>query len=76
MANFEHIGGFYKAGNQFVKVSFLCLVNCNPGNNILELYNILVQVWAATSKMELDIYYNKVGIRDALRVYKQLKSGY
>ena len=27
---------------------------CNPGHNILELYNVLVQVRVATRKMKLD----------------------
>ena len=27
----------------------------NPGHNILELYNILVQAWFPTSKTKLDI---------------------
>ena len=29
--------------------------NYNPGHNILELYNILVQIWFTTSKKNLDI---------------------
>ena len=31
----------------------------NPGHNILELYNVLVQVPVATSKAEIEIEYSK-----------------
>ena len=31
----------------------------NPGHNILELYNVLVQIRVATSKAQLDIQYTK-----------------
>ena len=37
-----------------MELSRLKLV-CNPGHNILELYNILVEIWFTTSKMKLDI---------------------
>ena len=46
----------------------------NLGHNILELYNALVQIRFATSKTKLDIEYNKLGIRVASRVAKQLKT--
>ena len=46
----------------------------NPGHNILELYNVLVQIRVATSKMKIDIWYNKLGTRVASRVTKQLKT--
>ena len=41
------------------------LLNYNPGHNILELYNVLVQVRFATSKMKINIWYNKFGLRVA-----------
>ena len=44
------------------------LLNYNPGHNILELYNVLVQVRFATSKMKIDIWYNKFGLRVASRL--------
>ena len=44
----------------------------NPGHNILELYNILVQIQFTTSKRKLDIYYSKLGIQVASRVAKRL----
>ena len=37
----------------------------NTGHDILELYNVLVQVQFATSETKLDILYNKLGIRVA-----------
>ena len=37
----------------------------DPGHNILELYNVLVQVRFATIKTKVDIQYNKLGIRVA-----------
>ena len=36
-----------------------CNQKFNPGHNILELWNVLVQVWFATSKTKLDILYLK-----------------
>ena len=44
------------------------LLNYNPGHNILELYNVLVQVRFATSKMKIDTWYNKFGLRVASRL--------
>ena len=46
----------------------------NPGHNILELYNIFVQVPFTTSKTKLDIYYSKLSIRVASRAVKRLQS--
>lgn len=40
----------------------------------MELYNVLVQVRFATSKMEDGIYYNKLGIQDPEQVVEQLKT--
>ena len=37
----------------------------NLGHNILEIYNILVQVRFTTCKTKLYIYYSKLGIRVA-----------
>ena len=46
----------------------------NTGHNILELYNILVQIRFTTSKRKLDIQYRKLGIRVALRVAEWLNT--
>ena len=43
------------------------------GDNILELYNVLVQIRLTTSKTKRDIKYSKHGIRVAERVVKQLR---
>ena len=45
---------------------------CNPGHNILEHYNILVQIRFTTNKRKLDIQYSKRGIRIASRVAERL----
>ena len=42
------------------------------GHNTLELYSVLVLVRFATSKTKIDIYYNKLGLRDASLVAKRL----
>ena len=47
----------------------------NLGHNILELYNILVQVRFTTSKTKLDIWYSKLSIRVASRVAEQRPLG-
>ena len=39
--------------------------NYNLGHNILELYNVLVQIRLTTSKTKRDIKYSKLGIRVA-----------
>ena len=39
------------------------IVDCNPGHNILELYFALIQARFTTSKTNLDILCNKLGIR-------------
>ena len=39
-----------------------CNSSYNLGHNILELYNVLVQVGIATSKTKVDIYHKKLGI--------------
>ena len=44
----------------------------NPGHDILELYSVLAKVRVATSKTKLGIEYNKLGIRVASPVTKQL----
>ena len=44
------------------------------GHNILELYDVLVQVRFTTCKTKRDIYYNKRGIPVALLVTEQLKT--
>ena len=48
--------------------------NYNPGHNILELYNILVQIRFTTSKRKLDNQYSKLGTRVASRVAERLKT--
>ena len=37
----------------------------NPGHNILEPYNMLLQIRFTTSKSKLDIWYKKLGMRVA-----------
>ena len=46
----------------------------NPGHNILLLYNVLVEVWFTTSKMKLDIYYNRLGLQVSGQVTERLKT--
>ena len=45
----------------------------NLGHNILELYNVLVQIRLTTSKTKRGIQYSKIGIRVASRVTERLK---
>ena len=40
----------------------------NPGDTILEFYNVLLQLRLPISKNKLNIKYNKVSIRVALQV--------
>ena len=63
---------FSQTSRQFTIAMNLYFNNYNPGHNIFELYNVLVQVRLATSKPKLDILYKKLGIRVALRVAKRL----
>ena len=46
----------------------------NPDHNILELYNILLQIRFTISKTKLEIQYSKLGIRVPSRVAKRLKT--
>ena len=46
----------------------------NFAHNILELYNVSVQVWSTTNKTKRDIHYSKLGIRVASRVVERLKT--
>ena len=50
---------FYKKNNKKTKKKAITMLkairNYNPGHNILELYNILVQIHFTTSKAKLDI---------------------
>ena len=46
----------------------------NLGHNILELYNYLIQVRSATSKMKLDIKYNKLGKEVVLLIAERLQT--
>ena len=50
------------------------LMNCNTGDNNLELYSSLVQVRFAPNKTKLDISYNKLDIRVASRIAERLKT--
>ena len=45
-----------------------CPLLYNHGCNILQLHNVLVQVGVATSKIKLDIKYNKFDIQVAIQV--------
>ena len=50
-------------------------INYNPGHNISEVFNKLVQVRIAITKPTLDIYYNKLGTPvPSSRVAEQLKT--
>ena len=44
----------------------------NPGYNIYELYNILVEISFTTRKTKLNISYSKLGVRVASRVTEGL----
>ena len=46
----------------------------NPGQKILELYNVLAQIRFPTSKTKIDIEFNKPGIQVALRNSVQQKT--
>ena len=46
----------------------------NFAHNILELYNVSVQIWTATNKTKRDIHYSKLGIRVAFRVVERLQA--
>ena len=52
----------------------MILVFYNLGHNILELYNVLVQIQLTTSKTKRDIYYSKLDIRVASGVAERLKT--
>ena len=45
----------------------------NPGHNILELFNNLIQIRVATSKVKLDIQYNKLGTQFVSQDAERLK---
>ena len=46
----------------------------NPGHNILELCNNLVDIQFTTSKRKFDISYSSFGIRVTSQVAKELKT--
>ena len=52
----------------------LSFENYNSVHNILELYNVLVQVQFATSKTKLDSWYSKLDIRVASPVAERFKT--
>ena len=43
-------------------------------HNILELYNVSVQIWSTTNKTKCDIHYSTLGIRVTSRVVERLKT--
>ena len=49
-------------------------MNYNPGHNILELYNVLVQIRFTTSERKLEVQYSKLVIRVASRVAERPKT--
>ena len=53
---------------------FSCQRAYNIGHNILASYCVSVEVWLATSKTRLDIYYSKLNIRVASGDAKRLKT--
>ena len=46
----------------------------NFAHNILELYNVSVQIWSTTNKTKRDIHYSTLGIRVTSRVVERLKT--
>ena len=46
----------------------------NFAHNILELYNVSVQIWSTTKKTKHDIHYSTLGIRVTSRVVERLKT--
>ena len=59
--------------NVYIKKSVTKFIY-NPGHNILELYNVLVQIQLTTSKTKRDIQYIKLGIRAPSGVAERLKT--
>ena len=58
-----------------VNITYLVLKRSdNPGHNVSELYNILVQFRFTKSKTKLNIKYRKLSIRVASRVAERLKT--
>ena len=58
----------------FITYYTVKIKNYNLGHNILELYNVLVEIRLTKSKTKRDIEYSKLGIRAASRVAKRLKT--
>ena len=50
----------------FITYYTVKIKNYNLGHNILELYNVLVEIRLTKSKTKRDIEYSKLGIRAAL----------
>ena len=46
----------------------------NLGHNILELYNVLIQIRLTTSKTKCNIYYSKLGIQLDSQATERLKA--
>ena len=46
----------------------------NFAHNILELYDVSVQIWSTTKKTKHDIHYSTLGIRVTSRVVERLKT--
>lgn len=53
---------------------FLKYNHYNPGQNILELYYVAVQVWFCANQIVFYIYYKRLCIRAASWVVEQLKT--
>ena len=55
MQEFFNLKEILTFANNIITYCFQSTGTCNPGHNILELYNILVQIRLTTSKRKLDI---------------------
>ena len=62
------VNGLWKCREKKKKSSY------NSGPDISELYNVLGQGRFTTSKLKLDIQYNKAGVQVASGVTKQQKT--
>ena len=58
----------------FITYYTVKIKNYHLGHNILELYNVLVEIRLTKSKTKRDIKYSKLGIQAASRVAKRLKT--
>ena len=58
----------------FITYYTVKIKNYNLGHNILELYNVLVEIRLTKSKTKRDTEYSKLGIQAASPVAKRLKT--